>query len=128
MQSVGTQSCPSCGGVTSWNAARFALVCQSCGTASDAPAAAGGVDHFSLLPRLADRPDSGRDWQPTATHLRCRSSQSIVTYDEHVVGRSCEACGTPALVPTDRTGAPVVPSGVLPFKLPESGAREHLAA
>ena len=111
-ESVGAAACVSCGGGLAWNAARQRLVCRSCGTDAAEPASpAGAVEHFPLLPRLADRPDSGRDWQPRATHLRCRSCQAIVAYDEHVVGRACDACGTPALVPSDATGAPVLPAG-----------------
>jgi hypothetical protein len=104
------------------------LVCCSCGT--DAPLAevAGAVEHFPLLPRLGDRPDNGRDWQPRQTHLRCRSCQSVMACDERVVGRVCDACGTPALVPSDATGAPVLPSGVLPFRLSDVDARARLAA
>src|SRR5262245_12254133 len=83
----------------------------------------GPIDCFALLPRLGDRPDSGRDWQPRATHLRCRACQSLVAYDAHIVGRTCEACGTPGLVPSDETGVPVTPSGILPFRVGEADAR-----
>jgi predicted RNA-binding Zn-ribbon protein involved in translation (DUF1610 family) len=127
VESIGAAACVSCGGVVAWNAARQQLACRSCGTAAaEAASPAGAVEHFPLLPRLADRPDSGRDWQPRATHLRCRSCQAIMAYDEHVVGRVCDACGTPALVPSDATGAPVFPSGVLPFRLSEADARTRL--
>ena len=119
--------CIACGGRGTWHAARQDLVCQSCGTTITAAAGASSpIDSFALLPRLRDRPDSGRDWQPRATHLRCRSCQSLVNYDEHIVGRVCEACGTPALVPCDATGAPVFPSGVLPFRITEAEARARL--
>jgi hypothetical protein len=113
--------------VVAWNAARQQPVCRSCGTDAQLAEPAGTVEHFPLLPRLADRPDSGRDWQPRPTHLRCRSCQSVVEREQHVVGRACDACGTPALVPSDATGAPVMPSGVLPFRLSEVDARARLA-
>ena len=51
----------------------------------------------------------------------------MTAYDGHVVGGVCDACGTPALVPSDFTGAPVFPSGVLPFKVTETDARARLA-
>lgn len=126
-ESVAAAPCVSCGGIVAWNAGRQELVCRSCGTAAELPEAADAVEHFPLLPRLADRPDSGRDWQPRPTHLRCRSCQTVVAYDGHVVGRPCDACGTPALIPSDVTGAPVFPSGVLPFRLTEADARARLA-
>ena len=126
-ESVGAPACVSCGGGVAWNAARQQLVCRSCGTEAQLAPPASAVEHFPLLPRLADRPDSGRDWQPRATHLRCRSCQSVVACDERVIGRACEACGTPALVPSDYTGAPVFPSGVLPFRTTEADARARLA-
>lgn len=116
----------SCGGTVAWHPARQQLVCRSCATDAPLEPPAGGVEHFPLRGRLADRPDSGRDWQPRATHLRCRSCQSVVACDDHVVGRVCDACGTPALVPSDATGAPVVPSGVLPFRVTEADARARL--
>ena len=120
--------CLSCGGRGAWNAGRQELVCQSCGSAIEAPReSAAAIDRFLLLPRLRDSPDSGRDWQPRATHLRCRSCQSLIAYTEQIVGRSCEACGTPALVPCDISGAPVSPSGVLPFRITEADARVAVA-
>lgn len=126
-ESIGGHTCVACGGAGAWSAARQALLCQSCGTAIVTPAVPGAaVDHFPLLPRLRDRPDSGRDWQPRVTHLRCRSCQSLVVYDEHVVGRTCDACGMPGLVPSDSLGAPVTPSGVLPFRTTEAEARTAL--
>ena len=122
-ESLTAPSCVSCAGVVAWNATRQQPVCRSCGTEAPVAEPAAGVEHFPLLPRLADRPDSGRDWQPRPTHLRCRSCQSVVACDQHVVGRACEACRTPALVPSDATGVPVMPSGVLPFRLTEVDAR-----
>lgn len=125
-ESLAVAACVSCGGSVAWNAARQQLVCRSCGTDAQLEPPAGAVEHFPLRGRLADRPDSGRDWQPRATHVRCRSCQSVVACDERVVGRVCDACGTPALVPSDSTGAPVGPSGVLPFRVTEADARARL--
>lgn len=125
---TGAEPCAACGGIGAWDPGRQRLSCQSCGVEIAIAPTAAGIDHFPLLPRLADRPDNGRDWQPQPTHLRCRSCQSIVSYDAHVVGQPCDACGTPAMVRSDRTGVPIEPSGVLPFKLTEADARERLAA
>jgi hypothetical protein len=127
-QSIGIPPCVACGGVAAWSATRQQLVCRSCGAEIPMPPPpTGGAEHFSLLPRLRDRPDSGRDWQPRATHLRCRSCQSIIVFDPHIVGGTCQACGTPGLVPSDESGAPVNPSGVLPFRVSEADARQKLA-
>jgi predicted RNA-binding Zn-ribbon protein involved in translation (DUF1610 family) len=125
-ETLAVPGCAACGGAVAWNAARQQLVCRSCGTDAQLAPPVGAVEHFPLRGRLADRPDSGRDWQPRATHLRCRSCQSLVACDDHVVGRLCDACGTPALVPSDATGAPVLPSGVLPFRVTDADARARL--
>jgi hypothetical protein len=126
-ESVGAPSCVACAGIGAWNAARQDVVCQSCGNAIDMPPArVGPFDRFALLPRLRDRPDNGRDWQPRATHLRCRSCQALIAYDAHIAGGICQACGTPGLVPSDATGAPVTPSGILPFLKTEADARASL--
>ena len=89
------------------------------------PAAAPGpVDGFAFIALLRDRPDSGRDWQPIATQVRCTSCLAVSTYDARIVGRMCDACGAPALVPCDATGAPVNPGAVLPFRMSPEDARE----
>lgn len=126
-ESIGTPACAACGGIGAWTAARQDVVCQSCGQVIVLPTPpAGPFERFALLPLLRDRPDSGRDWQPRATHLRCRSCHALIACDAHVVGRTCEACGTPGLVPIDATGAPVAPSAVLPFRTNEADARATL--
>jgi hypothetical protein len=122
---VPAHRCENCGGLGTWHPARLALVCPSCGTVVVLPPESWGpVLGFPLLPSLRDRPDSGRDWRPQATHLLCRSCHSVVRYSGHVVGRNCDACGAPALMPCDGSGAPVVPEGVLPFRITLDAARQ----
>ena len=122
-------ACPACGKPGIWDPTRQALACPSCGTAIDAgPAATGPVPAFAFLPLLRDRPNSGPDWQPGATRVRCGTCGATMEYPAYLAGRDCEACGSPALVPCDATGAPVHPSAVVPFAITEADARERLDA
>ena len=121
--------CPACAAHGTWHPGRQAVVCPSCGTTVDglasAPAPGDGVD---FLPLLRDRPDSGRDWRPGATQVRCAACAATMEYPAYLAGRACEACGSPSLLPCDATGAPVHPSGVVPFALGEAEARDRFAA
>ena len=45
----------------------------------------------------------------------CGVCGSTLDYPAYLAGRNCEACGSPALVPCDATGAPVHPGGLVPF-------------
>ena len=120
--------CPACAGQGIWHAGRQIVACRSCDTAIDAPAVPPGpVETFEFLPLLRDRPDSGRDWHPGATRVRCATCGTSMEYPVYLAGRNCEGCGSPALVPCDATGAPVHPSGVVPFALSEGEARDRLA-
>jgi DNA-directed RNA polymerase subunit RPC12/RpoP len=121
--------CPSCGGHGRWHPGRQAVACHSCGTTIDAgPAPANAVERFAFMPLLRDRPDSGRDWLPGATRVRCTACGAAMDYPAYLAGRNCEACSSPALVASDATGAPVHPSGVVPFAVTDGEARDHLVA
>ena len=121
--------CPSCGGHGRWHAGRQVVACGSCGTTVEAgPAPAAAVERFEFIPLLRDRPGSGRDWQPGATRVRCSACGAAMDYPAYLAGRNCEACGSPALVACDATGAPVHPSGVVPFALSDTDARDRLVA
>jgi hypothetical protein len=121
--------CPACAAHGTWHPGRQAVVCPACGTVIDGVAASpppdDGVDFFPLL---RDRPDSGRDWRPGATQVRCAACGASMAYPAYLAGRACEACGSPSLLPCDATGAPVHPSGVVPFALSEADARDRFAA
>jgi hypothetical protein len=124
-----THACVTCGGAGTWHPGRQQLICSSCGSAiAVPPGPPGAVTGFDLMPLLADRPDSGRDWKAAATQVRCTACQTVMKFEPGVSGRNCEACGSPALVPCHETGAPVSPSGVLPFRITEADARTHLSA
>ncbi len=72
---VPAHACAGCGGGANWDPGRQELVCPFCGAAvALPPAPTGVVEGFPLLSRLADRPDSGRDWQPVTPGgvLPCR--------------------------------------------------------
>jgi hypothetical protein len=120
-------ACPACGKHGVWDPARQALACRSCGTIIDpAPATSGPVESFEFIPLLRDRPDSGRDWQPGATRVRCSTCGTSMDYPAYLAGRNCEGCGSPTLVACDATGAPVHPSAVAPFALTETDARDRV--
>ena len=124
-ESGSTYRCPGCGAHGIWHPAQQQVACASCKTAMALPAPAPGpVEGFAFIALLRDRPDSGRDWQPVATQVRCTSCLAVSTYDARIVGRVCEACGAPTLIPCDATGAPVSPGAVLPFKISPEDARE----
>ena len=121
--------CPACGAHGTWHPGRQGVVCPACDTAiDDACGARGPVDAFEFLPLLRDRPGSGRDWQPGATRVRCSACATLMEYPAYLAGKACEACGSPTLVPCDVTGAPVHPSGVLPFAIGAGDARERFSA
>ena len=121
--------CPACAGQGIWHAGRQIVACRSCGAAIDTPPAPPGpIEAFEFLPLLRDRPDSGRDWQPGATRVRCTTCGTSMEYPAYLAGRNCEGCGSPALVPCDATGAPIHPTGVIPFQLGEAQARDRVDA
>lgn len=132
-QQVATESeslypCPACGEHGIWQPAKQHVACRSCHSVIPVAAAPSDpVAGFAFIALLRDRPDSGRDWQPIATEVRCTTCLAVSTYDAQVVGRLCEACGAPTLIPCDATGAPVSPGALLPFRISPEDAREQLA-
>ena len=121
--------CPACGAHGTWHPGRQAVVCPACGTAIETPGdLPSAPEAFEFLPLLRDRPDSGRDWQPGATRVRCSACAALMKYPACLAGKACEACGSPTLVPCDATGAPVHPSGVVPFAIGAGDARERFDA
>ncbi len=121
--------CAACGAHGTWHPGRQAVVCPACDTTiDDAPTDGGPVAAFEFLPLLRDRPDSGRDWQPGATRVRCSACAALMEYPAYLAGKACDACGSPTLVPCDATGAPVHPSGVVPFAIGAGDARERFDA
>jgi len=121
--------CPACGAHGTWHPGRQGVVCPACGTAIDDARTDGGlVAAFEFLPLLRDRPDSGRDWRPGATRVRCAACATLMEYPAYLAGKACEGCGSPTLVPCDATGAPVHPSGVVPFAIGPGDARERFDA
>lgn len=120
-----TFPCGSCGGHGTWHAGRQDVVCASCGAAVPLPPApAGSVDRVDIVPLLRDRANSGRDWQPTATNVRCATCQAVTRLEAGVAAARCQSCGAASLVVIDQSGAPISPAGVVPFALSEADARE----
>jgi hypothetical protein len=126
-ESESLYQCPACGGHGIWSPVKQHVACRSCQSVVPLrPAAAGPVGGFAFIALLRDRPDSGRDWKPTATQVRCTTCLAVSTYDAQIVGRACDACGAPTMIPCDATGAPVNPGALLPFRISPEEAREKL--
>jgi hypothetical protein len=82
------------------------------------------VEHFDLIPLLRDRADSGRTWQPVATNVRCAACHAVTRLHAGIAAGRCDACGATARVLLDQSGAPISPTGVVPFRLSEPDALE----
>ena len=120
--------CPACGAEANWNPAKQALVCPFCGTESPATLTTRGADtlieEHDLAAALRAIPDTSRGWQAPKTSVRCQSCQAISVFDQDVVGRRCDFCGSTALVPYEETKDPFRPQSLLPLKISESQARD----
>ena len=122
--------CAACGAEAVWNAARQALVCPYCGTASPAditgPTVPGGIREHDLATALRAVPESRRSWEADRTSVQCRSCKAITLFQPGRVAARCEFCGSPAVVPYTETRAPIVPESLLPFRVPETEVRERI--
>jgi hypothetical protein len=120
--------CPACGAEANWNPAKQALLCPFCGTESPATLTKLGADtrieEHDLVAALRAIPDTARGWQAPKTSVRCQSCQAISVFDQDVVGRRCDFCGSTALVPYTETKDPFRPESLLPLKTSESQARD----
>jgi hypothetical protein len=118
--------CASCGGQGVWQAARQQLACRSCHTVIPLPPAPSEpVAGFPFISLLRDRPDSGRDWRPVPTQIRCTTCYAVTAYDAGIAAGHCEACGAPTLIPCDALGAPFSPHAILPFRVAPEDARQQ---
>lgn len=127
LSATDTFRCHACAGHCAWHAVRQTVVCVSCGTALElAPARMDPVERFDLVPLLRDRADSGREWQPVATSVRCAACHAVTHLRAGIAATACEACGAASLVVIDQAGAPISPTGVVPFCLSEAQALDAI--
>ncbi len=121
-------NCPACGGEAQWNPSKHALVCPYCGTESPAELLTRGettviVEH-DLATALRAIPDSSRGWQAEKISVQCQSCRAISVFDPAKISRSCEFCGSTALVPYEQVKDAFRPESLLPLKIAEPRARE----
>jgi len=122
-------ACPACGGEAIWNPAKQKLVCPFCGTESPAKLdAAGAIVEHDLVSALRGIGDDARGWQAEKRQVKCQSCNAISVLDPSRQAQNCEFCGSAQLVPYAETKPAFRPESVLPFKLPESAARDAIRA
>lgn len=125
-------NCPACGGEAQWNPAKHALICPYCGTESPAELLVRDdttviVEH-GLAEALRAIPDTARGWQAEKTSVQCQSCRAISVFDPEKISRSCEFCGSTALVPYEQVKDAFRPESLLPLKISEPRARELIRA
>ena len=122
-------ACPACGGEAVWNPGRQKLVCPFCGTESPAPPrAAHGPREHDLAGALARLSATTPGWAEAKRQVRCQSCRAISVLDPARQAQNCEFCGSAQLVPYDETAPAFRPESVLPFRIPETDARDRLRA
>ncbi len=120
-------SCPACGGEAHWNAAKQILACAFCGTQSPAQIDETGVIHErDLAKALRELPQELRGWQREKRFVQCTSCKAISVFEAQKQAQACEFCGSSAIVPYEETKEIIRPESVLPFKVSESSARDHI--
>ncbi|HEV8502341.1 MAG TPA: zinc ribbon domain-containing protein [Casimicrobiaceae bacterium] len=125
--------CPACGGEATWDPRKQKLVCPFCGTESTAALpATGSVAEHDLAAALRDMLQASTQGPAAAAggarQVRCRSCNAISVLDPARQAQRCEFCGSAQLVPYAETRAMLRPEGVLPFSVPEDGARDRIRA
>ena len=120
--------CPLCGAEAQWNAAKQALVCPYCGTASPAEKdeATGAIREHDLVGALRDFAQNHRGWKTETISVKCQSCQAISVFEPGRVAQRCNFCGSTAIAPYKEIQAPVQPESLLPFKVAEVQVRESI--
>lgn len=121
-------ACPACGADARWDAGRQALVCPYCSTVSPARLAADGrlVEEGDLALALRRLGPDQRGWQAETKSVRCQNCNAVSVFEAKRVAQRCDFCGSPAIVPAEEQQAPIRPSSVLAFKVPETTVREQM--
>ncbi len=120
--------CPACGAEANWNAAKLALVCSYCGTTSPAELASDGslVKEHDLVSALRAIPDERRGWAGDRVAVQCQSCKAITLFEPTRVAQRCDFCGSPSIVPYDKTRNAIRPESLVPFRVSESTVRESM--
>lgn len=128
VRALNKYSCPACGADARWDAGRQSLVCPYCSTVSPAKLADDGslVEESDLVGALRSLPKDQRGWQAETRSVRCQNCNAISVFDPKRVAQRCDFCGSPAIVAVEQQQAPIRPSSVLSFKVPEAKVREAM--
>jgi hypothetical protein len=120
--------CPACGAEATWNAARQALVCPYCGTTAPGELASDGsiIKEHDLVAALRAVPEEKRGWGNDRVAVQCKSCQAITLFEPTRVAQRCDFCGSPAIVPYDKTRNAIVPESLLPFRISDAQVRESM--
>jgi hypothetical protein len=120
--------CPACGAEANWNAARQALVCPYCGTVSPAELASDGtlIKEHDLAAALRAIPQDQRGFASDRTAVQCQSCKAITLFEPTRVAQRCDFCGSPSIVPYDKTRNAIRPESVVPFRVSEPAVRESM--
>jgi predicted RNA-binding Zn-ribbon protein involved in translation (DUF1610 family) len=120
--------CPACGAEANWNAAKQALVCPYCGTVSPAELASDGtlIKEHDLAAALRAIPQDQRGFANDRTAVQCQSCKAITLFEPTRVAQRCDFCGSPSIVPYDKTRNAIRPESVVPFRVGESTVRESM--
>ena len=119
--------CAACGAQAEWNPSKQALVCTFCGTVTPFSLDDdGGIVELDLVKALRELPDEARGWQADRRSVQCQSCKAVSVFDPARVGKNCDFCGSPQLVPYDEIKAPIRPQSLLPFKVSASDVREQI--
>jgi hypothetical protein len=126
-------TCPACGAEATWNPAKQQLICEFCGTVSEAKLTgdlpgADGITEHDLLATLNGLENLDRGWAAEKVSVKCQSCQAISVMDPEKVGQRCEFCGSAQLIPFEEQRAPIRPESLLPFKLDQSRVRDSVRA
>lgn len=121
-------ACPACGADARWDPSRQSLVCPYCSTVSPAKLADDGslIDENDLAMAMRGLGAEQRGWQGSTRSVRCQNCNAISVFDAKRVAQRCDFCGSPAIVPVEEQSAPIRPSSLLPFKIPDVQVREQM--
>jgi DNA-directed RNA polymerase subunit RPC12/RpoP len=128
LNALNKYACPACGADARWEPARSALVCPYCSTVSPAKLADDGslVEEGDLVAALRSLTPEQRGWQAATKSVRCGNCNAISVFDPKRTAQRCDFCGSPAIVPVEDQQAPIRPSSLLPFVVPDTEIRERM--
>lgn len=122
-------ACPACGAEAQWDPAKKALVCPYCGAVSPAKLNDAGdaeIHENDLLTALRNVGADQRGWEAEKKSVKCQSCQAISVFDSTRVAQRCDFCGSSALIPVEEQTAPIRPTCLLEFKIPEAQVRDKV--